>query len=88
MNEITPIIGETVWASVGTYGWRAGIIRKIGPKQVHLEFTDRKNNPLGKHGTRMPSTLRPRNPALQGKDKPSPDDAGKPLGLYVIRGDK
>jgi hypothetical protein len=85
MNEITPIRGETVWASVGTYGWRAAIVAKIGKLDIHLEFTDWKNNRLNKRGSRRPQMLRPRNPALAGKDKPSADEAGKPLALYVIR---
>ena len=63
--------GTPCWARMGSYGWRlAWILFPGGIKTyVPLQFDN------GSHGSRLPEDLRPRDPKLNGKDKPSPADA-------------
>ena len=63
-------IGQSVWATMGGYGWREGVISKIGPKWTHLIW------PTGsqKAGKRLHAQLRARDPEAYD-DKPTVEDA-------------
>lgn len=64
--EIKP--GDTVWATMGSYGWRAGTILCIGTNRVRLTWDTGRQE----HGLRLPIELRHRDPRAKGKDKPRP----------------
>ena len=58
--------GTAVWAPLGSTGWRPAVV--VGPAKgrVRLEFESGSKGT----GTRRAESLRPRNPARKGKDKP------------------
>jgi hypothetical protein len=81
-DECTP--GRPVWARVGSTGWRpARVFRLVRCRYV----PGRPDSPLpglvavvfesgaGGAGKRRPTSLRPRDPALKGRDKPTPREA-------------
>lgn len=71
--------GETVWARVGSYGWSAAVVTGTGRKFVKVHFPDRLEC---RYGKRTPDQLRPRNPKLNGKDKPAPSSLTEGPGPF------
>ena len=67
--------GAAVWARMGAYGWSAAFVSKVCPKNIHITFPERGGR--GK-GRRKPDELRPRDPALRGRDKPPSHKAQRP----------
>jgi hypothetical protein len=64
--------GATAWATTGTYGWRPCIILSADRiKGVKVRFESGSRS----HGLRGRACLVPRDPALRGADKPTPEDA-------------
>lgn len=66
-------IGTTVWAQAGSTGWRPAVVVKIGrdrqeATRVYLYCETGTTH----NAVRTPDLLRPRDPALRGKDKPRP----------------
>ena len=63
--------GDAVWASFGSHGWSPRYVVKLGVRWVYI------GRPVGSAslascGRRRREELRPRAPALNGKDKPAP----------------
>jgi len=63
--------GDAVWAAFGSYGWSPRYVVKVGPRWVVI------GTPTGVGGVRpcgkrRREELRPRVPAMNGKDKPTP----------------
>ena len=61
-------VGQPVWAAQGTVGWRPASITHIGRKWIEVIFSTGRRT----HGVRPLGYLRPRDPQLQGGDKPNP----------------
>ena len=84
-EECTP--GTAVWAPLGSTGWRPAVV--VGPAKgrVRLEFESGSKGT----GTRRAESLRPRNPARKGKDKPptgrNGGDRYDPRDLAILGGD-
>lgn len=72
MTAHTIMVGNTVWATFGSRGWRKATVLAIG--QMRYEQTRIKlafETGVGATtGHRKVSQLQPRNPELNGKDKP------------------
>jgi len=68
--------GENVWARVGSCGWSPAIVVRVGRKYLRVHFPER---PAGgrRFGIRSLEELLPRNPKLNGKDRPAPDRSGE-----------
>jgi hypothetical protein len=69
MNECKA--GMTVWARMGAYGWRPAVVVAPRHRYVTVQFL----SGVGGRGSREPSALRQRDPRLDGKDKPTVEEA-------------
>ena len=61
-------VGQPVWTKFRDIEWRPAVITKLGYKLIEVFF----NSGRKSYGKRLAENLRPRDPALKGKDKPEP----------------
>ena len=63
-------VGQSVWAHGASdtppLFWLCATITRIGYKRIEVLLTS------GRYSSRLPEDLRPRDKALEGKDKPEP----------------
>jgi hypothetical protein len=72
------LIGRHIWAVVGAYGWRAGVICGAGPKYFRIQWA---GNGQQRYGKRTKWELKWRYPSKQGKDKPTVQEAQETCAL-------
>lgn len=63
--------GSPVWASIGTYGWRAAVVRGPAGKNGYRIYWEGEPGTVARR-RRQAKDLRPRDPAQNGADKPRP----------------
>ena len=75
-------VGSPVWARFGAFGWRPAVVESMENRWVCLRFES--GNKSG--GRRDLADLVPRDPALKGKDKPTPKDARLRAFSKILQG--
>lgn len=71
--------GQPVWAQSKGTGWRPAVVLRAAPKFTYVQF----QNEMRGRGRRKPEQLRPRDPKLNGADKPRPLGADESQGKEV-----